>query len=88
MDSTIGHSILSGALHMFYTENSFDINENVPLSIPRILVALAAALSHCKDGVRDDVVHNPKSFSELTSHRSILIRTWREFPFCMMNLGI
>ena len=58
MDSTIGHSILSGALHMFVQKknNSFYINENVLLSIARILVALAAALSHCRNGFRDDVI--------------------------------
>jgi len=67
MDSTIGHSSYSkrwGLTYVLYrkTNNSFDINENVLLSIPRILVALVAALSHCKDGFRDDAVYNPKSF--------------------------
>ena len=62
-----------GLTYVLYrkTNNSFDINENVLLSIARILVALAAALSHCRDGFRDDVTQSPKSFSELTSHKSI-----------------
>ena len=38
---------------------------------PGFLLRWQQHKSHCKDGFRDDVVHNPKSFSELTSHRSI-----------------
>ena len=37
---------------------------NVRLSTSRILLTVVAALSHCREGLRDNVIHMPKSFSE------------------------
>ena len=50
---------------------SLEKAENILLSKPKNFVALAAALSQCKDGYKVEVVRTPRSFSKLTTLSSL-----------------
>ena len=52
-------------------KKSLETAENVLLSKPKSFVALAAALSQCKDGFKVEVVHTPWSFLKLITLNSL-----------------
>ena len=62
MDTKVEHNNPGGVLHRSYTKkisNSLEIIAKVLLSIPSTLIALAAALSQCKEDFNEQVIHIP-----------------------------